>query len=245
MATLVRRAMLLGAMVIAPIGLARAQTHVYELNGTLADQLGGPSLVSDGGTLTATGYDFLANQGLNLSNVFTSNVYTIALEFQLTNINGFVKLIDFHDKSSDDGFYDLNGQLNFFNDATGPTAVIPASTEVFVVLTRNASNQIAGYVNGALQFTTTDLPGDADFSSANNIARFFEDDTDTGGREASDGSVDYIATYDTALNEDQAESLRKVPPLGVTGTPEPGSIVLTGTGLAGIVGFVRRRRRAA
>jgi hypothetical protein len=45
-------------------------THNYVLSSSLSDTLGGPSLVADGGTQSATGYSFNANQGLNLSSAF-------------------------------------------------------------------------------------------------------------------------------------------------------------------------------
>ncbi|HEX3866438.1 MAG TPA: hypothetical protein VHV78_06775 [Gemmatimonadaceae bacterium] len=140
------------------------------------------------GTLTAAGYDFGPNQGLNLSNVFTSNTYSVALEFQLTDISGYRKILDVADQGSDDGLYDLNGELQFFNE-TGSTPVsIAANTNIFVVFARdNATNMIAGYVNGVQEFDLTGSGGEADFRGANNIARFFEDDNVTGQREASGG----------------------------------------------------------
>ena len=74
-------------------GSASAATllHDYQLNGTFADALGGPSLVSSfGGTLTANNFIFGANQGLSLSNgVTTNNNYSIATTFQFSDLNGY------------------------------------------------------------------------------------------------------------------------------------------------------------
>ena len=59
-----------------------ALTHDYQLNGSLADTLGGPSLVSAGGVLSANGYSFGANQGLSLSNALGDNGnYSIEMQF--------------------------------------------------------------------------------------------------------------------------------------------------------------------
>ena len=62
--------MVAAGLAAMPPGLALAATvaHIYELNGSLADSLGGPALVAAGGTLNATNYSFAANQGLSLLN---------------------------------------------------------------------------------------------------------------------------------------------------------------------------------
>ena len=85
---------------------ASAQTHVYTLNNTYADSNGGPSLVPNGstgtGTLSASGYNFTANQGLGLTNALTNpGNYSISLTFSLTDISGYKKLIDFKNLASD------------------------------------------------------------------------------------------------------------------------------------------------
>lgn len=96
-----------------------AQTgHVYNLNGSYADANGGPSLTGDGGALGATGYTFGPNQGLSLLNATNGSVYHIDLLFQLTDVTGYRKLIDFNDKVNDSGLYILNGNLNFYPTTT-------------------------------------------------------------------------------------------------------------------------------
>src|SRR5438552_2123168 len=77
--------------------------HVYDLNGSLADNLGGPALTADGGTLTASRYVFDASQGLRLSGALadTGN-YSVVVVAQLDSLNDFfLKLIDFQDRTSD------------------------------------------------------------------------------------------------------------------------------------------------
>jgi hypothetical protein len=60
-----------GLMFVSMLSLesaAHANTFQYDLNGSLAESSGGPSLVSDGGALGTTGgYYFGQNQGLSLS----------------------------------------------------------------------------------------------------------------------------------------------------------------------------------
>src|SRR2546425_13261341 len=41
--------------------------HFYDLNSSLADQMGGVALAADGGTLVGSRYVFNANQGLRLT----------------------------------------------------------------------------------------------------------------------------------------------------------------------------------
>jgi hypothetical protein len=78
--------------------------HQYRLDGTLADDLGGPALVADGGTLGSTRYTFAANQGLSLSGGLSNpGLYSIEMVFQFATTSGFRKILDFKDRSSDLG----------------------------------------------------------------------------------------------------------------------------------------------
>jgi hypothetical protein len=74
------------------------------------------------------------------------------------------------------------------------------------------------------------------FLCPNHTARFFRDDNAVGG-EASAGSVDYIAIYDTALSAQEIATL-------VPAVPEPATQGLMLAGLAGVLAVVRRRSQA-
>ena len=110
----------LGLLVAAPLGVGGAQSHVYRLDGTLADEKGGPSLVADGGTLTSTGYTFGPNQGLSLSNVFSGGSYSIVFRFALSQVDGYRKIIDFKNRTSDFGLSDYNTTADFYPQGFGP-----------------------------------------------------------------------------------------------------------------------------
>jgi hypothetical protein len=92
-------------------------------NNTLADANGGPSLVSYGGTLS-NGYYFGVNKGLSLSGTGAFDVYSIDIHFYFDNIsasfNGYQRILDFQNRTSDSGLYSLNGSLVLFASVYQP-----------------------------------------------------------------------------------------------------------------------------
>ncbi|HEX9637490.1 MAG TPA: hypothetical protein VGB99_08145, partial [Acidobacteriota bacterium] len=85
------RRILLAAGIVTVFGAASAKaqvpppTHVYELNGSLADTLGGPSLVASGsGVLGATGYTVAAHDsGLSLTGAMNPLSYSIEMVIRI------------------------------------------------------------------------------------------------------------------------------------------------------------------
>lgn len=168
---------------------AAAQTHVYTLNNTFADTNGGPSLVSTGGTLSPSGYGFAANQGLSLSNALDGSNYSLSMTFDLNDLSGYRKLVDFNGLADDAGLYLFDNSLNFFPVALG-TFSVAANQDVTVNLARDGVTQVVtGSVNGTQQFSFVDTTGIAVFKTANSTIHFFEDDNATGQNEASGGIV--------------------------------------------------------
>ena len=62
-------------------------SFIYDLNGTLAENNGGPSLIAYGGTLGPSGYNFGVNQGLSLSGTGISDIYTINIGFYFDSVD--------------------------------------------------------------------------------------------------------------------------------------------------------------
>ncbi len=217
----------------------RAQDHVYNLNATLADANGGPALASLGGTLSASGFTFGANQGLSLTGVF-GPMYTVAMRFSFANVDGYRRMIDFQNRASDTGPYVLNGASNFYNVSTGSTSPYTPDQLGLTIFTRTAGGLFSAYFDGALQYQFLDGANLA--APSTNTVSFFQDDVSVGG-EASAGFVNYIATWDQALSEQEVAAF--VPGRAVTTVPEPSSLLLVGAGLLfASVARTRKRRTA-
>ncbi len=218
-------------LALAAIGMSTSANAAlvfnYQLNGNFNDALGGAAIASQGGTIGASGYSFGPNQGLNVAGSGLTSTYSIETRFSFSNISGFRKIVDFKDRSSDNGLYVLNGALNFFPITTGPSAFVPNQLAT-VLLTRSAAGDVKGYVNGALAIQFNDPDNLGVFS--NNIIRLFQDDFPTGQSEASAGFVDFVKIYDSVI-------------LPGAAVPEPASWALMIAGF-GLVGGAMRRRTA-
>lgn len=177
-------------------GAFPAPVHVYELNNSFADANGGPSLVPNGGTLTATGYDFQPDQGLNLSGALIDSAdYTIEIDFSFDGYSGYQSIINFKNLGTDNGLYSLGNALAFWNNglAEQSPAIFTANTTYNLVLSRDsATERFAVSVDGIELWSFVDSTQQTVFDGPNNIIQFFQDN----GSEEQAGFVDRIAIYD-------------------------------------------------
>jgi hypothetical protein len=228
------------AVTVMGTGIAEAAVlkNDYLLNGNFSDFLGnGADLVSNGGTIETTGYEFGANQGLSLSNTINAANYTIQMLFSIDNVSGYRKLIDFKNLTSDRGVYNFNTAPSFYPFAAGASNNITAGSLTNLVVTRDsATNAFTGYINGIQQISFADTGSDATFNAINNIARFFRDDSATSGVESSSGFVDRIRIWDGALNATEVATLDNSEPV-----PEP--LTILGTLVAGGMGVTMRLKK--
>lgn len=236
------------ALMLATMTAHAGLVHNYELNNSLADQFGGPSLTSLGGVLNATSYSFGVNQGLRLAGAFANpGQYSIEMKFNFSSVDGWRKIVDFSNLSLDDGLYNYYTALQFVDLHTsifsnGPEGAFAPGADVQLILTRNGSSkQVVGYINGIEQINFTDSADQAVFPGAGGTANFFIDDAATGGSEASAGVADFIRLYDIVLSPAQATCLARGTPesCGLTATPEPTSLALLLAGLP-LLGRLRR-----
>src|SRR6516225_585463 len=226
---------------------ARANSFFYFLdNNTLADANGGPSLVSYGGTLS-NGYYFGINEGLSLSGTGAFDVYSIDIHFYFDNVsasfNGYQRILDFQNRTSDSGLYSLNGSLQLFaaGGSGDPTALSPGhvftnGTMADLLVTRNANGLFSAYVNGNLAFSVMDTDGSTRFSGPGNIMYFFMDDFVSLTNypnlpEAGTGFIDRI----------QVTTPAAAVPGPIVGAGLPGLILAGG----GLLGWWRRRQKSA
>ena len=210
---------------------ASAQTHTYTLNNTYAGSNGAAPLTPDGGTISAGGYTFGKDQGLTLNNGINATDYSIELNFSLTDLGGYKKLVDFGNLVPDTGLYFLNGQLDFYSVTGSVGPVVAANQSVDVLLTRNGvTNLVTGSVNGVQQFSFVDTGNIAVFNQPNNVVHFFEDDAATGGNEAAPGTVTRIV-----LNGAPVPEASTTVSLGL----------LLALGMGGLIVAGRRRKASA
>jgi len=185
---------------------ARANSFFYFLdNNTLADANGGPSLVSYGGTLS-NGYAFGVQQGLSLSGTGIFDVYSIDIHFYFSDVNasfnGYERILDFKNRTSDSGLYSHDGGLVLFASTGSGDPSAGSAGQVFtngtmadLLVTRDAGGLFSAYVNGNLAFSVMAPDGATIFSGPDNIVYFFIDDFQTllnFPPEAGPGFVDFI-----------------------------------------------------
>lgn len=159
--------------------------------------------LSWGGTLVAgTGYVFGRNQGLDLSRALANPAnYSIRMIFSLDDTSGFRKLCDIQDLSSDQGWYNINGHVQFYNEPAGTSPVFSPSVFRDVLVTRDGSTgRVKGYVDGNLEVNFIDSAGAGIFNGPNNIIHFFQDDFATSQSEASGGSVKRIEIFNQPIS---------------------------------------------
>ena len=166
------------------------------------------SAVVDGTSTTVL--SFSQGNGVSLSptsGVVANDTYTIVMLFSLQATSGYRRLIDFKNAGSDNGLYAQYGHLYFYPSAYASPVSIPANTWVQLVLTRDNTGTVTGYVDGVQQFQFSDSSNNGVISS--NTLRFFRDDG--GAFESSAGSVARIRLYNGALSASQVSALNRLP----------------------------------
>jgi hypothetical protein len=168
--------------------------------------------------------------------VVPNDVYTIVALFRIDDTTGFRKLIDFKGLSADPGLYSVDGHLYFYPVVQGTSVAITAGEYVQVVLTRDSSNHVIGYVDGSQQFAFNDS-NDFAVIDFKNTLNFFLDDHITTGEESA-GVVARLRVYDSALPANQVSALNRLPPkraltLNPTSGPPGQQVAVSGKGFAG------------
>ena len=195
-----------------------AATADYYFQGSLESSLGtAPDLIEvekgssdftvDEGT-GVTVLRFAGGRGLALAptnHVIRRSGYSIELLFRFDLLDGYRKVIDFKNGSTDDGLYLLDGCLIFFPKEQDAVTRIDSDSYVQVVLTRDPADRVVGYIDGVRQFAFNDRAGLARVGGSDRL-RFFVDDVTTT-QEWSSGSVSQIRLFDQALTANEVALL--------------------------------------
>ena len=157
-----------------------------------------------------TVYHFDQNSGLsfdnNVSN-FIGESYSIELVFKFENLSSWKRIIDFKNRSSDNGVYAKDGKLNFYNVTISSDAPFTVNEYSHLVVTRDTSNNnlFSMFINGEFINSFNDN-NELSLLNANNVLHFFQDDLAVGN-EASAGEVALIRLYNYALSASEISAI--------------------------------------
>src|SRR5262245_26078613 len=201
-----------------PAKVVPAATADYLFQGSLESSLGrAPDLGGVGGgsavftvdaTTGTTVLRFAGGRGLRLTpttEVIGSSAYTIELLFRFDFVSEYRKIIDFKGGSDDSGLYLLDGCLTFVPRGQNAFTSIGADSYVQVVVTRDSSDRVVGYVDGVRQFAFADMRGLAEVNAKKSLRFFVDDHTTTG--EHSSGAVSQVRLFDQPLTASEVAAL--------------------------------------
>lgn len=151
--------------------------------------------------------------------------YSVSLKFEFSDVSGYRKIIDYENYVSDNGFYLLNGGINFYPLGTSQNTYA-ANTILNLLVTRQAA-PVSGqpnrgiftvYVysgstlNQVLQVTDTNGSSKAATVGAGSLFGFFFDDDATSGEATPSGKVyDLKIWSNTALTAAQVNDVALAP----------------------------------
>jgi len=138
--------------------------------------------------------------------VIPTNIYTAVLLFRFDNIGGWRRLLDVKNPPSDPGLYALSGSLYYY-PVIGASTTFAGSNYVQAVITRDAASNVVAYLNGAQQFSFTDINNYTTLSGSPQMLRFFKDD----GSEDGAGAIARIRLYDKVMPPEQVATLDRLP----------------------------------
>jgi hypothetical protein len=168
----------------------------------------GSSVFTVDGRTGTTVLRFARARGLTLApttRVVPSSEYAIELLFRLDLLTGYRKIIDFKGGVTDGGLYLKDGCLTFHPKVQQALTLIGTDAYAQIVLTRDSTDRVVGYVNGVRQFSFADRGGLAEVSRKKTL-RFFVDDLRTTG-ENSSGTVSQIRLFDQSLTANEVALL--------------------------------------
>ncbi len=194
----------------------------FEFNGDFTDTLGNSNdFIGEGtGFFSDSSFVFGNDDGLCLFTEITRTQfdYRIEMDVSFSDLEGWDKLLDFQNRSNDEGLYINAGPINELRYLPGPSE---GSFEIGIAYTISleriaAKDMVIGSVDGSKLWSfvgadahTGGLPGERP-------VYFFLDDFQTLGQEGVAGSVDEIRIYTPIMlgdiNQDGSVDLLDVAP---------------------------------
>lgn len=130
--------------------------------------------------------------------------YTIAMTVQLSDVDGYNKLVDLDNQTTEYGLYvDDKTLYPYSTDYSGE--IIRAERYYDLALAREPSGQLRGYVDGRRRVQTQD-PDDELVLGADKILHFLCDDEVTGTEE-SGGRIARLRIFDNAISDSAIRNL--------------------------------------
>lgn len=193
------------------------------------------------GTVSGGRYNFGVGEGLGVSMGASLATFSIVFSLEFDYLLRFTRLFDVSGQTSDNGLYVRDTGLRYFNPVggQGPSGAFAANVDATVFLTFDGATT-TGYVDGNQAFSFAQ--SGTGYLSTLSTFDLFDDDHAPGVEEAS-GSLDFLEVYSGVLSA--AEVAAYTPPATVSPVPLPAGGLLLLTGLAGVAGLKRRKKRAA
>ena len=198
----------------------QGQTHSilsYTFNNTLSESKGnGPALtmldsigvfvidtLNEVSNKTKTVYRFKKNAGVQFDNALAANfldsTYSIELYFVFDELGSWKRVIDWKNRTTDDGAYVYDGKLNFYPYVYSDSAPVVASQYTYYVVTRDGiTKNLKIYTDAKTEISFTDANNDGMIDTSH-VLNFFVDDL-VVQNEASPGAVALLNLYNYVLD---------------------------------------------
>lgn len=150
---------------------------------------------------------FAAGNGLHMAwepGFVPQDHYSVAMRVLIDDITGYVRLLDFSERESDNGLYVLNGRLVFYGLTSGHDTAVTAGTWHTIVLTRASTGHVRGYIDGQEVLSILDEAQES--LLANDSMLLFQDDLQVAN-EHSSGRIAWLQVFDGPLTASQIAAL--------------------------------------
>lgn len=148
-------------------------------------------------------YYFKENSGLsfdnNLAKGFLDKSYSVEMFFKLDNLDDWRRILDFKNRTSDNGCYMLDGKVSFYNFAVSENVAVRPGKYTHYIFTRDHKKDIIQiFIDGELKLQFPDKGKNAVLDKSQ-VLNFFQDDL-VINHESSPGAVAYIRLYDEVVD---------------------------------------------